>query len=135
MLKDKKEIEQNEEEVLTIEKMTGKNDDNTPTNPFEEESVNDKVSLLAINELLDIKKLKTISRVKMEQVPVLTQLYLFADIFEVPLVKDLADNILQLQISVNGLGRKELVSLVQQRDMTNELNNQIKNVTSKNIFK
>lgn len=138
--KDKEQLEKevliNEEEKLTLERMTKQTEDNTPTTFSDEsESVSDKVSMLAINELLDLNKLKTISRIKVEQTPILTKLYLFSDVFDTPFTKDLADYILQLQISVNGLGRKELVSLVQQRDMTLELQAQQNKVTSKNIFK
>ncbi len=132
-MKDKK-VE--EKKVLTMEEMTQSNEDNTPNFDLggEGESINDKVSLIAISELLNLNKLKTISRIKFEQVNILTKLYLFNDTFKTPFTKDLADYILQLQISVNGGGRKELVSLVQQRDMTQELNNHQK-TTSKNIFK
>lgn len=137
--KDKEQLENEvlikEEEKLTLERMTKQTEENTPIFTGEEETVSDKVSMLAINELLDLNKLKTISRIKVEQTPILTKLYLFSDIFDTPFTKDLADYILQLQISVNGLGRKELVSLVQQRDMSIELQAQQSKVSSKNIFK
>lgn len=121
---------------LSIAEMVGKKEDNTPLETYTEEgeSVSDKVSLIAISELLNLDKLKTISRIKFEQVQILTKLNLFSEVFNIPFTKDIADNILQLQISTNGLGRKELVSLVQQRDMSNELNKQ-QNISSKNIFK
>lgn len=95
---------------------------------------NDLISMLAINELLDVKKLKTISRVKFEQVGILTKLYLFSKTFGDRFTADIGDLILQLQISTNGLGRKELVQLVQQRtDMFGmEL---AKPKTSKDIFR
>lgn len=76
---------------------------------------NDLVSLIAISELTNLEKIKTISRIKPEQVPILTKLYLFQEIYGIDFVKNIADNILQLQISINGLGRKEYVQLVQQR--------------------
>lgn len=122
-------------EKLTIEKMTEKTEDDIPLNfGSEGESINDKVSLLAISELLNLDKLKTISRIKFEQVTILSKLFLFNEVFKTPFTEALANYILQLQISTNGLGRKELVSLVQQRDMTQELDKNNK-VSSKNIFK
>ena len=137
--KDKEQLENEvfikEEEKLTLERMTKQTEENTTIFTGEEETVSDKVSMLAISELLDMSKLKTISRIKVEQTPILTKLYLFSDVFDTPFTKDLADYILQLQISVNGLGRKELVSLVQQRDMSIELQAQQSKVSSKNIFK
>ena len=100
----------------------------------EKNDTHDLVSIMAIQELLNKKKLKTISRVKFEQVQALTRLYMFDSFFKVPFLKKLADEILQLQISVSGLGRKELVQLVQQRDsiMDTELS---KIKSSKDIFR
>jgi len=94
---------------------------------------NDEIASKAIDELLDQKKLKTISRVKFDQVGILSKLYLFADIFDVDLTKNLADLILKLQISTNGLGRKELVQLVQQRTDIFDMS-QVKK-SSKDIFR
>ena len=94
---------------------------------------NDEIASKAIDELLNQKKLKTISRVKFDQVGILSKLYLFADIFDVDLTKNLADLILKLQISTNGLGRKELVQLVQQRTDIFDMS-QVKK-SSKDIFR
>ena len=96
------------------------------------ESHNDLISLLAISELLDLKKVKTISRIKNDQVSNISKLYLYGETFDIPFVKNLADNILQLQISINGLGRKELVQLVQQRFSDIEIE---KKVNRKDIFR
>ena len=74
----------------------------------------DLVSLIAISELTNLEKLKVITRLKEEQVPILTKLYMYAETFNVPFVKNMADNILQLQISIRGLGRKELVNIVRE---------------------
>lgn len=97
-----------------------------PTGP------DDQISLLAIGELLNKKKIKTISRIKPEQTSNIAKLYMFSQTFDDPFTKNLADTILQLQISINGLGRKELVNLVQKRtDMMMEQ----RAVTSKDIFR
>lgn len=74
----------------------------------------DLVSLIAISELTNINKLKVITRLKDEQVPLLSKLYMYAETFNIPFIKNLADNILQLQISIRGLGRKELVNIVRE---------------------
>ena len=80
----------------------------------------DLISLIATNELINSKNHKRISRVNPEQVNVITKLYLFGSLFNIGFVNKLADNILDLQISIRGLGRKELVQLVQRREMTME---------------
>jgi hypothetical protein len=103
---------------LTLPQMTERDEsDNTNIilNDQEPSVPSDEISLMAIGELLNLEKLKTISRLKPNQVANLTKLYLFAETFGVPFTKALADNILQLQISHEGLGRRELVQLVQQR--------------------
>ena len=73
---------------------------------------NDLINLLALQELTNSKKIKTNSRIKLEQVELLTKLYLFNDTFKTPLAKKLADLVLQLQVSINGLGRKEIIKMV-----------------------
>ncbi len=79
-----------------------------------ESGTSDLVSLIAISELTNLNKLKVITRLKDEQVPLLSKLYMYAETFSIQFVKNLADNILQLQISIRGLGRKELVNIVRE---------------------
>ena len=83
-----------------------------------ENGSSDLVSLIAISELTNLEKLKVITRLKEEQVPILTKLYMYAETFNIPFVKNMADNILQLQISIRGLGRKELVNIVKESTPT-----------------
>jgi len=83
-----------------------------------ENSSSDLVSLIAISELTNLEKLKVITRLKDEQVPLLAKLYMYAETFDVPFIKNMADNILQLQISIRGLGRKELVNIVRESTPT-----------------
>lgn len=83
-----------------------------------ENGSNDLVSLIAISELTNLNKLKVITRLKEEQVPLLSKLYMYAETFNIPFIKNLADNILQLQISIRGLGRKELVNIVRESTPT-----------------
>lgn len=83
----------------------------------QEESINtatagELVSLIAMNELTNRDKIKLTSRIKEEQVLILTKLNLFSEIFDIDFVKSLANNILELQVSIKGLGRKELVRVV-----------------------
>lgn len=119
---------------LKLEDMTNNNDDQKYQNLIQNNNeTNDEIALLAISELLNPKKLKSISRIKFEQVQVISKLYLFHKVFGVPFTKNLADLMLKLQISVNGLGRKEFVQMVQQRnDMFDMLQ---KPKRSKEIFK
>ena len=79
-----------------------------------ESGSSDLVSLIAISELTNLEKLKVITRLKDVQVPQMSKLYMYAETFNVPFIKKLADNILQLQISIRGLGRKELVNIVRE---------------------
>ena len=118
---------------LKLEDMTNQDNDDKYVINNQQESPSDLISLKAIEELLNMKKLKTISRVKFEQVPILSKLYLFSDTFGENFTKKLADLILQLQISTSGLGRKELVQLVQQRSDIMDMMNQGKQ--SKDIFR
>ena len=94
---------------------------------------NDAISMLAIEELLSKKKLKTISRIKFEQVSIISKLYMYSTVFDDKFTKQLGDLILQLQISTNGLGRKELVQLVQQRTDFGDMAQQRRQ--SKDIFR
>lgn len=121
---------------LGLDMMTGKDPDNYQLDDFIEDidDSNDLISLLAIQEILDTKntdKLQTISRIKTDQVTQFAKLSLYADTFNVPLAKDLVDNLLRLQISIKGLGRKELVQMVQRRFDNQEAHK----ITSKEIFK
>ena len=83
-----------------------------------ENGCSDLVSLIAISELTNLEKLKVITRIKEEQVPILTKLYMYAETFNIPFIKNMADNILQLQVSIRGLGRKELVNIVRESTPT-----------------
>ena len=116
-----------------LAEIVGKSEDGTYIPKEEDQPISDEISLLAIRQLLDKKNLKSISRIKLEQVAVITKLHLFGDVFGIKFTKDLADLILELQISTNGLGRKELVQLVQRRDGLMDFNQPIK--PSKDIFR
>lgn len=92
---------------------------------------NDLINLLALQELTNSKKIKTNSRIKLEQVELLTKLYLFNDTFKTPLAKKLADLVLHLQVSINGLGRKELIKMVN----NNSSNDLPQNKRVKDVFR
>ncbi len=78
----------------------------------ENSGANDVIRLMTVDQLFNKDNLKSNSRIKFSQVSQLTKLASYGEIFNVPFVNDIVDNILQLQISINGLGRKELVELV-----------------------
>lgn len=105
---------------LNLTDFTGRDENNIKIDELIDrqidEAKDDLISLLALQELLGEKNLKRVSRIKDTQVPALTKLFMFGDIFESDTATSLADYILNLQISIRGLGRKELVSLVQKRD-------------------
>ena len=90
------------------------------------------IKLQVVDNLLSNKNLKVNTRIKYEQVSHISKLYLFSDIFEIDFIKNLADTILQLQISIKGLGRKEII------DMFGKVYNdtsETEKLTSKGIFK
>ena len=106
-------------------------------NPINEESAADPsklISLIAVKNLLSPKNNKTNSRIKYLQVSELTKLFLYADIFKIPIVKKIANNVLDLQISIHGLGRKELVDLVSQVSNPLEMTTKPR-INSRDIFK
>lgn len=117
---------------LTLNDLTLKDNDNIDRDDvIDGNDVNDKISLLAISELLNMDNLPTITRIKSEQVPIITKLELYADTFNVPFARSLSNNLMKLQISINGLGRRELVQMVKQRDEGIE----VKKLTAKDIFR
>ena len=123
---------------LSIIDMTGSDKDQQLYDALSQqhqESPSDEVSMSAITELFDIEnKLKTISRLKFEQVAIITKLYMYSDTFKTDFTSRLADLMLKTQISVGGLGRKEIVQLVQQRsDIYGEGSSQRK--SPKDIFR
>lgn len=99
----------------------------------QEDKPTDEISMAAIGELLNNKKLKANSRLKFEQVSLISKLFMFSEVFGEKFPKQLANLILELQISVNGLGRRELVQLVQQRNMMLDMQEQRK--PAKEIFR
>ena len=100
---------------LNLTDFTGRDENNIKIDKLIEKQIDeakdDLISLLALQELLGEKNLKRVSRIKNTQVPALTKLFMFGDIFESDTATSLADYILNLQISIRGLGRKELVGL------------------------
>lgn len=131
----KMSFKDNVKKKLGFKDLTGKDEDNIPLDEGVssiDSDGNDIISLMAISELVNMGKLKTVSRLKIEQIPNITKLYLFSQVFDTDYTKMLADNILQLQISIKGLGRRELVSMVQQRDNPSQ---EVVKLSSKDIFK
>lgn len=73
---------------------------------------NDELREKAIESLFEDKHLFKNSRVKNNDILKLARLKLYGDFYNLSLVDRLIKYILQLRISVNGLGRKEVVELV-----------------------
>lgn len=121
---------------LNMEDLTLNNDENqykTLVNSDNREN-NDELSMRVIKEFFSKKNRKTMSRIKFEQVSVISKLYLFSKTFGDPFAKDLADLMLDLQISTSGLGRRESVQMIQQRSDMYEFMQQNKK-QSKDIFR
>ena len=88
----------------------------------------DFISAVALQELLDDRKIKQNSRINKNQVNPLTKVAIFADLFNVGTAKTLVDNILKLQVSLYGRGRREMVEIASKQTY-NDLD------TSKNRWK
>lgn len=122
----------NKDNKLDIKKMTGQDQDYSQFVNNDQRQISDEVSMLAISELFDKRKLKTNSRVKFEQVQILAKLYMFTQVFGEKYTKNLADEIMMIQVSVGGLGRKEIVQMIQQRSVFDAVQEPMK---SKDIFR
>src|SRR5690606_39628508 len=96
-------------------------------------NITDLIKLQVAESLISNKNLKSTTRIKYEQVSHISKLYLFANIFDIDFIKNLADNILKLQISINGLGRKELIYLLGK--VYNTDIGEVEKLTAKGIFK
>lgn len=82
---------------------------------------NDELREKAIESLFEDKHLFKNSRVKNNDILKLARLKLYGDYFNLSLIDRLIKYILQLRISVNGLGRKEIVELVKTDVFTSNL--------------
>ncbi|MEM0172974.1 MAG: hypothetical protein QXI16_00540 [Sulfolobaceae archaeon] len=95
---------------LTLEELL----DNQRKEVVNNATASELVSLIAIDNLTNEDKIDMTSRIKEEQVPILVKLDLFAETFGIPFTKRLALLIKTNQVSIRGLGRKELVKVVNQ---------------------
>ena len=82
---------------------------------------NDELREKAIESLFEDKHLFKNSRVKNGDILKLARLKLYGDYYNLSLIDKLIKYILQLRISVNGLGRKEVVELVKTDVFTSNL--------------
>lgn len=81
----------------------------------------DELREKAIEALFEDKNLFKNTRVKNNDILKLARLKLYGDFYNLSLVDRLIKYILQLRISVNGLGRKEIVELVKTDVFTSNL--------------
>jgi len=121
-------------EKTNLSKMTGLNEeDQTYQQVINNDPQTDEISKMVINELLDQKKIKSNSRIKFDQVSKIVKLFLFSKTFKDDnFSKSIGELMLELQISIQGKGRQELIQAVQRRDMF-EMQPQQKR--SKDIFR
>lgn len=82
---------------------------------------NDELREKAIEALFEDKNLFKNTRVKNNDILKLARLKLYGDYYNLSLIDKLIKYILQLRISVNGLGRKEVVELVKTDVFTSNL--------------
>lgn len=81
----------------------------------------DELKQKAIESLFEDKHLFKNTRLKNNDILKIARLKLFGDFYNLTLVDKLIKYILQLRISVNGLGRKEIVELVKTDVFTSNL--------------
>lgn len=94
----------------------------------------DELREKAIESLFEDKHLFKNSRIKNSDILKLTRLKLYGDYYNLSMVDKLIKYILQLRISVNGLGRKEVVELVKTDVFTSSLVEPPKN-GSRGVFR
>ena len=94
---------------------------------------NDELIEKAIESLFEDKHLFKNTRVKNNDILKLTKLKLYGEYYNLSLIDKLIKYILQLRISVNGLGRKEIVELVKNDVFTSNLNDV--NNNSRGVFR
>jgi len=121
-------------EKTNLSKMTGLNEeDQTYQQVINNDPQTDEISKMVINKLLDQKKIKSNSRIKFDQISKIVKLFLFSKTFKDDnFSKSIGELMLELQISIQGKGRQELIQAVQRRDMF-EMQPQTKQ--SKDIFR
>ena len=95
---------------------------------------NDELREKAIESLFEDKHLFKNSRIKNSDIMKIARLKLYGDFYNLSLVDKLIKYILQLRISVNGLGRKEVVELVKTDVFTSSLVEPTKN-ESRGVFR
>lgn len=81
----------------------------------------DELREKAIESLFEDKHLFKNTRIKNNDIIKLVRLKLYGDYYNLTLIDKLIKYILQLRISVNGLGRKEIVELVKTDVFTSSL--------------
>ena len=95
---------------------------------------NDELREKAIESLFEDKHLFKNSRIKNNDIMKIARLKLYGDFYNLTLIDKLIKYILQLRISVNGLGRKEVVELVKTDVFTSYLAEPTKN-GSRGVFR
>ncbi len=81
----------------------------------------DELREKAIESLFEDKHLFKNSRIKNNDIMKIARLKLYGDFYNLTLIDKLIKYVLQLRISVNGLGRKEIVELVKTDVFTSNL--------------
>ena len=84
-------------------------------------NTNDELREKAIESLFEDKHLFKNSRIKNSDIMKIARLKLYGDFYNLTLIDKLIKYVLQLRISVNGLGRKEVVELVKTDVFTSNL--------------
>lgn len=105
-----------------------------PSNDFLISKTNTDIVDNAVKELNKKENRKINSRLTNEQISTIIKLELFTTIFKTNLTKDLSNLILDLNISLRGLGRKELTNVIASLNSTPTIDT-LDTTTKKGVFR
>lgn len=77
------------------------------------ELISEQITKEVLGHLFNQQNLKQNTRIKPEQISAMSKASVYAQTYNLPFLQDFINNIMQLQVSIHGLGRKEMVQMVQ----------------------
>lgn len=122
-LKKKKPVEKKEEVSQSTEVIPPRGFDmlfNNNEGAADEKTISEKTLEMALSEMFSTDGIDLKSDINMEQIHAITRGYIFADVYKSRYMGDLCRHILELSVSKNREGRKEVVKLLQSAQGSNE---------------
>lgn len=122
-LKKKKPVEKKEEVPQSTEVIPPRGFDmlfNNNEGAADEKTISEKTLEMALSEMFSTDGIDLKSDINMEQIHAITRGYIFSDVYKSRYMGDLCRHILELSVSKNREGRKEVVKLLQSAQGSNE---------------